>query len=299
MLWTTLHDIRLLMLRIAYGEQLNTDSGGGNLRSNISLIYYQLHLAAMFEKTARHDNPASAQHCSALHLGYIAAWEVLQAHDFTGFSANALQRGIADAAPMAALCCVFHDGNDVEDASSNDYASGTKRKQKQGHQYWQSCRTYFLKGLLRCAGKRHALGVSDSGCLSRRASGAAGSANTAFAEWAGGSTSAHSGEGNEKMRSDSPAACRGLLGKRSAAALEDYANSLRPMCVLFAMLNCLFSTYGGGMSDEDILSGAGTIAMGVELCQQAPTAAALLSAANIALDVDEVMCELEKGSASV
>merc|ERR1719464_1998284 len=44
-LWTVLHDVRLLLLRMAYGESLNADCGGGSLRSNAELIFHQLSIA--------------------------------------------------------------------------------------------------------------------------------------------------------------------------------------------------------------------------------------------------------------
>ena len=41
-LWNLLYDVRLLLLRMAYGELLNEDCGGGSLMSNSKLIFYQL-----------------------------------------------------------------------------------------------------------------------------------------------------------------------------------------------------------------------------------------------------------------
>ena len=42
MLWHTLHDVRLLLLRMAHGEMLGADCGGGSLASNSSLLFYIL-----------------------------------------------------------------------------------------------------------------------------------------------------------------------------------------------------------------------------------------------------------------
>ena len=40
MLWTVLHDVRFLLLRMAYGESLSADCGGGSLSSNCQLLFY-------------------------------------------------------------------------------------------------------------------------------------------------------------------------------------------------------------------------------------------------------------------
>ena len=59
MLWTMLHDVRLFLLRVAHGEPLNADCGGGSLASNLTFLFYHLRVARA------HANPA-ATHASAL-----------------------------------------------------------------------------------------------------------------------------------------------------------------------------------------------------------------------------------------
>ena len=47
-----MHDIRLLMLRIAYKETLWDDTGGGSLSSNLKLLPYQLQLGFFLAREA-------------------------------------------------------------------------------------------------------------------------------------------------------------------------------------------------------------------------------------------------------
>ena len=51
-LWNCLHDIRFLLLRMAHGEALNADCGGGSSSSNFLLLLYQLYSADMFAQNA-------------------------------------------------------------------------------------------------------------------------------------------------------------------------------------------------------------------------------------------------------
>ena len=301
MLWTTLHDARLLLLRIAYGEALNVDSGGGSLTSNSMLIFHLLHLSSMFKKSSKHDNTASFQHCSCLHLGYIAAWEILQADDFTGFGKNALQRGVADAAPMAALCCILHDGSEndgqlqvtsCEDVHMNQSSCALWPKKK----IWEMYPVYFLKGLIRWAGKRTAGGIVDSGCTARRSSALTPPLKNSFVEWDGDATimsdefiemSTH--ENKEKGLDEQ------LFVSRPGASLCEYLGSLRPMCALFAMFDCIFKHYRGDMTDQEVVMAADELVQVVESCQKATSLSSLLKASNIMLELDHILGELDKG----
>jgi hypothetical protein len=163
-LWTVLHDVRFLLLRMAYGETLNTDCGGGSLASNSQLLFYQMLMADMFEKDAQVDAPETAQHARNLSAGYLAACAICRAEDLekSDFTTSALRKHIADAAPMAGVTCIlFHNSrDDYSDAKEADDISAPHPKRR-----WVIGREDFLAGLLNCAGRRHALGMEDSGCL--------------------------------------------------------------------------------------------------------------------------------------
>lgn len=64
--------MRLLLLRIAHGESLSTDCGGGSLTSNCTLVYYLLFLADLFARDAEVDSPATVQHAKQLTPGFLA-----------------------------------------------------------------------------------------------------------------------------------------------------------------------------------------------------------------------------------
>jgi hypothetical protein len=103
MLWNVLHDVRLLMLRMSYGEALNADCGGGSSSSNCLLVLYQLYTADMLSNNADLDDPQVAKHARGLSLGFLAASGIVDAVDFTRADTRSkrLERGLANAAPMA------------------------------------------------------------------------------------------------------------------------------------------------------------------------------------------------------
>ena len=97
-LWSVLHDIRLLLLRISYGEALNSDSGGGSLTSNLEFLAHQFELAKLLERDAQVDHPQASLHVHGLTCAFLTACAVGEPIDL-----------IAEAAPMAAVTTViFH-----------------------------------------------------------------------------------------------------------------------------------------------------------------------------------------------
>jgi hypothetical protein len=184
MLWTVLHDLRFLLLRIAYGEALNSDCGGRSLASNAHLVFYQMLMADMFEKDAQVDAPETAQHARNLSAGFLAACSIARASDYNKSNSTALLRGIADSAPMAAIMCVlFHNTKDDFGASSASESEEEDTPTPSPKRRWTLGKDEFLRGLLKSAGRRHALGVKSSGCLTGRNTGLKPSRSNSFAEW--------------------------------------------------------------------------------------------------------------------
>jgi len=327
-LWTILFDIRWLIMRVAHGEPLNADCGGGSLSSNAHLVFYLMNLAIMFGKTAQHENPSTAQHFKALHLGYIAAWEIIQAKDCDESNKKKLHKGIMDAASMAAICCILNDetdfdlNSDVKAAvvSSSSKSKGEREFNKEGRQMrglWGKYRVFFLKGLLRSAGWRHIMKIEESGCTSGRRSGGGPNDSlqarrriNSFADW----DIMDASEGDDDDDDDSIADngmvaesgsqkssfCFSSSGKRRAVVLEDFLTTLKPMCTLFAMVDILSQSYKGNLSYEEISAAADGLVSVVELCQKAKSVPDLLKVSKVSelLSQGEISEEIEKGSST-
>jgi hypothetical protein len=293
MLWVVLHDIRLLLLRMAYGEALNADCGGGSLSSNAALLFYQLFMADMFANDAEHDAPETAQHARFLSAGVLAASSILRAKDFdaSGSStAAALMKGIADSAPMAALCCILFNNTCDEDPAVTDKAGAPHPRRR-----WALHKEEFLRGLIACAGRRHALNIEDSGCVTSK-NRASRIRSSSFTEWDLVDDERSSGESGAPSRRKTHSS---MLGKkRGLPQIDDFANALRPMITLYAILDQLSSDFVVNMSDEVVEASAARLAETIEACQKSRSIHDLLQKAKATLDHEEIIEELQKGMLS-
>ena len=312
MLWTVLHDLRLLLLRMAYGEPLNADCGGGSLASNCQLVYHQLLAADMFDKDAQVDQPQQSSHARGLPAGFLAACAM-------GDVSPALTRGIADAAPMAALNCVAFGGNSTEATShgapdgsvaaavagggsgsgGGDAASAPSRMQ------WKVGQPYFLRGLVMCAGRRHALGLDGSGCQRRGA--ATGAAAAPVSSSSSTRTRRNFAEvyatANAPARSPNARASSSVASgtaSSSQASIEDFAAALRPFLTYCAAMDHLSSTFAVGMEDGPVEVAATELAELIESCRSASTVSDLLGLCRVPNPVNptELMDWLQKGMMS-
>jgi len=296
MFWAVMHDVRFLLLRLSYGEALNVDCGGGSLSSNASLLFYQMFVAHMFAKDVAQDAPETALHAKALSGAFLAGHEILKSKDSirTGAVTPALRRGMADAAPMASLCCIlFHNIKADEEASDSDdepVCPSPKRR-------WKLNKDEFLCGLIRCAGRRFKLGVRDSGCVSSRGSLKRPTARTSsFAEWDEDEhVSTHAGPWDKSSNSNNRKSTSSLLGKRSAPKMEDYASALRPMIILYAIFDTLSQEFVLTMDDEAVADSAARLVSSIECCQKAGTIQDLLKEAQITMDHNKILEEIEVG----
>jgi hypothetical protein len=291
------------MLRIAYGESLNTDCGGGSLASNVQLLFYQLLTADMFDKDAQVDQPVQSQHARCLSTGFLAACTIASADSSKSSSLNQLTRGIADAAPMALLTSVlFHNATDDDNASGSSNDESCKPHPKR---QWLVGKDYFLRGLLICAGRRHALRLESSGCNTSRGPMGRQRASS-FAEWdlldgsenpdAAGSSSgfsfarASSARGNSSSNSSSSRR-RGS----SKATIEDFQNAIRPMITLYAIVDHLSAEFSLAMEDVQIQESAERLVYAIEECQRSKSIHELLDKAKVMMDHEEMMEYLQKG----
>lgn len=287
MLWVVLNDVRLLLLRIAYGEALNTDCGGGSLSSNAALMFYQLQFADMFTNDAEHDSPETARHAQCLSGGFLAARNILNADDYESTSKSSnLSRHIADAAPMAALTCILYHNTKDEDAPGPEKDATAPHPKRR----WELNKEEFLCGLIACAGRRHALGVDDSGCLTSRNKGKRTTRVNSFSDW-----EIVDEEANDEQQPKPPSRPTSVLGKRGLPNIDDFALSLRPMITLYIILDTVSSYYVQSMTDEMVEEAAGFLVKRVEECQRAKSLAELLRKANVQLDNIRILEELQKG----
>lgn len=289
MLWNSLHDVRLLLVRMAYGEPLNADCGGGSLASNCKLVFYQLLMADMFEKDAQLDSPETAQHARILSAGFLAASAILKADDFTKSDKTDLQRGVADSSVMACLTCIlFHNTKGDPGTSSDQNTPHPNRR-------WVVGREHFLNGLLRCAGLRHALGVTSSGCITARNTSARRSRHMSFASW-------ESLDREESMDIDSNAgASDSSKGEtsRDNATIEDFRDSLRPMITIYAMMDQLSNDFVPDLDDVKIEELSNRLVQVIERCHRCKSIEELLLKAKVTLDHDEIIREFQSGMISV
>jgi len=287
MLWTILHDIRLLMLRMSYGEALNTDCGGGSLSSNTALIFHMFFMADVFVRDAEHDAPETVQHAKELSSALLAAYNILEADDYESDSSNAqrLCQGFTDASPMAAICCIL-----FYNASNDDIGHDNKRKHNNiTKRRWDGNKHIFLRGLIRCGGRRHALGIHNSGCESTRRDGTGRRPrSSSFSDW----------ELCDKQNASSGQSKRSLLN-HSAKSIDDYARILRPMITMFTMLDSLSELFSLNMDDGSIETSTERLVEVVESCQSSTDIRSLLSLAKIKLDDNQILRELSAGIKTV
>lgn len=280
MLWTILHDVRLLTMRIAYGEALNIDCGGGSLSSNVSLIFHNLFLAHIFAKNAEHDSSANVLHAKGLSTAYLAASSILRCTDLVQTAkTKQLRRAFADCAPMAAICCILFQNTindeDVSSANAIILSSESVPKIPPPKRRWEMHKYHFLSGLLQCAGRRHAQGLDGSGCSTGRRV-----RSSSLSEW------------NEDNSNLSP---RRHIGKRSGLSVEEYGRIMRPMLILYACLDQLSSVFTPQMDDEVVESCSQQLVKSIESCQRAGDIRSLINQANISLDDTAIIEEIEAG----
>lgn len=97
-LWNCLHDVRFLLLRMAYGEALGADCGGGSSSSNFLLLMYQLYAADLLAKNAEHDESLEiSRHARGLSAGFLVGMEIVDDADFDRNDPRLrrLERGVA------------------------------------------------------------------------------------------------------------------------------------------------------------------------------------------------------------
>mmetsp|Transcript_31712 Transcript_31712/g.76995 ORF Transcript_31712/g.76995 Transcript_31712/m.76995 type:complete len:1264 (+) Transcript_31712:3-3794(+) len=283
-LFNVLHDIRLLLLRLSYAEDISADVGGGSRKSNAQLLFYQLISADMHNNTSIIESPDFAEHARALSSGFLAAVAISTAHDYkpnsTTSSASSrsastsLSRGIADASTMAALTCILIHNNKNE-------STGAVSKTPSPNRRWLVGRDRFLVGLLQTAGLRHALGIKSSGCLPSRSIGTKRSRSLSFLDWDNAVGEKKPGNGDGSMRSSN--------------LLSEFGQSLRPFLCLFAMFNQLSADFVADMDDVAVDEASDRLVKIIEKCQRARDINELIDLTQVSLSHEEILKEFNKG----
>jgi len=279
MLWTVLQDACLLLFRMSYGESLSAESGGGSMTSNCRLLYHQLHLVEMFEKSAQIDQRAQSNHARRLSAGCLLASQIL----FTGEDETVckdLWRGVADATPMACLTSIaFHNTKPCGKAGVSSIGGSDVPHPKRE---WVVGRELFLRGLLLCAGRRHALNLSTSGCQAKRTSRRKRS--TSFADW----------DDGDETRPESIRRRHRPKG-RSEPSIDDYQHSLRPLITMFAIMDQVSSDFRSDMDDAAVEASSTNLVQVAENCQKSRGIHDLLRKAKVPLDHLQMIKLVNKG----
>lgn len=316
-LWNSLYDIRFLLLRMAHGEALNADCGGGSSSSNFLLLLYQMFSADMFATNAEHDEPLEvSRHAKGLSAGFLVGSDVVDGPEFFRHDARSkrLERGVADAAPMAALCSIlFHNSDNGkpsghgETTTTHDLSGSSSPQESSGKttpsptRQWEVYKSRFLAGLVRCAGRRHSLGLTDSGCVTSRgiSTGRKNVEKTrSYVKWAGISddaadnslgVSSFSGTARTRLSSSS--------SRMRTTMIEEYSKALRPMLTLYAVFDQLSKKFVVG-DDEGTEESSECLAAKLESCYKADNIQELIRIAEIDVGNDVICKYFEKGAVS-
>ncbi len=325
-LWNCLHDVRFLLLRMAHGETLGADCGGGSSSSNFLLMIYQLYSADMFAKNADHaESLEVSRHARGLSAGFLVGVGILDdpCYDRVDTRMKRLERGVAgepfidpfkrvsyfienslyvpsfiDAAPMAALLSIlFHNAEDspIGDSATktHDLCGSNVRQTPSPSRQWEVYKTRFLAGLLRCAGRMHSLGVTDSGCVTSRGI-CTGQKKIErarlFKDWTSDDT--------ESSDVSAIITSEGRQSSRHMIMIEDYSGALRPMITLYAVLDQLSKDFIVDNCDRKTSESSERLALTLDSCYKANNIHELIRIAGIGIGNDAICKYFEKGATS-
>ena len=188
---------------------------------------------------------------------------------------------------MAALCSIlFFNTNNSKPGSGSDSKTPSPTRQ------WELYKTKFLAGLIRCAGRRHSLGVTDSGCATSRGI-STGRKNVeksrSFMDW----SSSEDGESPLGLTTT-----RTKSSSRRPTMIEEYSKALRPMITLYAIFDQLSKEFVVNNDDELTEESSERLAAKLESCYKADGVQELLQVADINVGNDVICKYFEKGATS-
>ena len=150
---------------------------------------------------------------------------------------------------------------------------------------WEVYKSKFLARLMRCAGHRHSLSVTDSGCVTSRGI-STGKKNIeqarSYKDWT-----------SEDAASSGVSAFNNTRGGNSThrtIMIEDYSRSLRPMITLYAILDQLSKDFVVDNCDEKTSESSERLASKLDSCYKVDNIHELLRVAEIGAGND-VICK--------
>jgi hypothetical protein len=254
-------------------------------------VFYQLQMADAFDKDAQVDQPHESRHARGLASAFLASC-VMTATKTASPGSAALVRGIADAAPMAALTSVvFHN------SPGDSVAAGNQPYPKR---QWLLGKDYFLRGLLICAGRRHALRIEGSGCQPSRSSDIGRARSSSFTEWDViegeiGDSFASAGLSSRVASARSRVSTAGRRRGANKPSIFDFQNALRPMITFYAIMDQISAEFTLNMDDVQVQESSERLARTIEDCQRARSIHELLDRAKVTFEHDEMIDLLQKG----
>ena len=214
-----------------------------------------------------------------------------------------MQSSASDAAPMAAMLSIlFYNSDDNElggagtkthDISGSSTIEDATKNAPSPTRQWELHKSKFLVGLIRCAGRRHALGATDSGCVTSRGI-AAGRKNVekarSYADW--------SCVGDDEATAKHKTSTSLASPRRPATMIEEYSAALRPMITLYTVFDELSREFVVNDDDENTEGASERLAARLEACYKADGVRELLRIADIGLGHDAICKYFEKGATS-
>lgn len=203
-----------------------------------------------------------------------------------------LERGVADAAPMAALLSIlFLNTNDKPPSTNSDSKDDSKKSTPSPTRQWERNKSKFLAGLIRCAGHQHSLGVTDSGCVTSRGISTGRQKNVEkarfFANWS---------TGDDTSEPSALVSIRKSSSRRKTTMIQEYSTALRPMITLYAIFDQLSSDFVVNNDDESTEKSSEKLATKMESCYKAESIQELLRIADISIGNDAICKYFEKGA---
>ena len=188
---------------------------------------------------------------------------------------------------MSALLSILFYNMDDKPASggkkTHDISGSSETKQTPSRtRQWQTHKSKFLAGLIRCAGRRHSLGLTDSGCVTSRGI-STGKKNVekarSFLDWTSDEARASKSSHRNTM-------------------IEEYSEALRPMITLYAIFDQLSKEFVVNNDDESTEESSERLAAKLESCYKADSIQELLRIADVNVGNDVVCKYFEKGATS-
>lgn len=148
---------------------------------------------------------------------------------------------------------------------------------------WDVYKSKFLSGLIRCAGLRHTLGVTDSGCVTSRGIPTGRrfiEKARSFIEW-----------------SNDDSSSKGTTTRENQQTITDsYSDALRPLITLYTIFDHLSREFIVNNDDVRTKESSERLATKLEFCHKANNIQELLKVAEIHEELDTICKLYEKGA---